>query len=164
MENKKKGIIACNIIFPAWLWYFGSMLVPLFLLILLPANFLADSLVLYLLFSLLKLPEKRRLYKKLIWKTWGCGFLADFIASGVLFLINCSIRLPFLIYGSVMPWENPGGFLFVTAGIALAGILIYFFQKKIVLKGIGLEEKQAHRLALGMAVLTAPYLMYLPPM
>lgn len=68
----------------------------------------------------------------------------------------------FNIYSNTS-WKEPNLFLFITAGIALAGALIYVFQRKFVLKEIALEERQKHRLALGMAILTAPYMMYLPP-
>lgn len=159
----KKDIFAYNIVFPASMLYFGAMLFPAFLCILIPANFLTDTLMLFVLFNLMKLPNKARLYRKMILKTVGFGFLADFIASTVLSIVDMGIHLPFSLYGSVAPWKNPGGFLFVTAGIILAGILIYFFQREIVLEETTLEKRQKHRLALGMAVLTAPYLMYLPP-
>lgn len=159
----KKDVFAYNIIFPASMLYFGSLLFPAFLLFLLPANFLADTLALFLLFFLLKLQKKGKIYKKIILRTWGFGFLADFIASTTLFIISCGISLPFSVYGSIAPWRNPGGFLFITAGVALAGVLIYFFQRKIILEEIRLAEAQKHKLALGIAILTAPYTMYLPP-
>lgn len=160
----KKDVFAHNIIFPASMLYFGAMLFPALLFILLPANFLADSVMLLLLFHLMKLPRKASLYKKMILKTWGFGFLADLIASTAMYIISSGERFPFEVYGSTLPWKNPGGFLFITAGILLAGLLIYLFQQKVVLEDVALEERQKHRLALGMAVLTAPYLMYLPPM
>lgn len=163
VRSVKKDVFAYNIIFPASMLYFGALLFPVLLCVLLPANFLADTVMLLLLFYFMKLPRKASLYKKMILKTWGFGFLADFIASTAMYIISSGIRLPFEVYGSTLPWKNPGGFLFITAGILLAGILIYLFQQKIVLEDVVLEERQKHRLALGMAVLTAPYLMYFPP-
>jgi len=47
--------------------------------------------------------------------------------------------------------------------VVMAGILIYFFHRKWVWKDIAIEEGQKKKVALGMAILTAPYLMYLPP-
>lgn len=57
-----------------------------------------------------------------------------------------------------------GAFLFATVGVVLAGVLIYFFHIKFVWKGILLEEGEKKKIALGMAILTAPYLMYLSPL
>lgn len=161
----KKDIPVYNVIFPAFMLYYGAAFLPVLAVVLFPANFIVDTLMLFLLFFLLKLPDKKRLYKAMIAKTWGLGFLADFIASFAMssFGAGLASAVPsFRIYSST-PWKEPGLLLFITAGVALAGVLIYVFQRKIVLKGIALEERQKHRLALGMAALTAPYLMYLPP-
>ncbi|MBR4935155.1 MAG: hypothetical protein IKZ01_04720, partial [Anaerotignum sp.] len=100
------------------------------------------------------------LYKKSIWKTWGFGFLADIIPSTLLVLISWG-DLPFNPY---MAMESMPSFLFTTVGVVLAGFLIYFFHMKWVWKKIEIEEGQKRKIALGMAVLTAPYLMYLPPL
>ena len=157
----KKDITLYNIIFPMWsVYFYGMFFVPLWL-ILLPANFVVDSLVLFLLFWKLKLPEKKQLYWKGIWKTWGFGFLADVLASSLMVFISWTNILPFNEY---MPISSAPAFLFTTAGVVLAGFLIYFFHIKWVWKKAELEAGQKRKIALGMAVLTAPYLMYLPPL
>ena len=164
-EDMKRDVLACNIIFPAFMLYYGALLFPMLIAVLAPLNFIADTLMLFLLYFLLKLPDKKRLYRSMIVKTWGLGFLADFVASFIMTCIGSGLGrvIPsFRIYSNT-PWKEPNLFLFITAGIALAGALIYVFQRKIVLKGLALEEGQKHRLALGMAILTAPYMMYLPP-
>ena len=157
----KKDIKAYNIIFPMWsVYFYGMFFVPLWL-ILLPANFVVDSLVLFFLFWKLNLPEKKKLYWKGIWKTWGFGFLADVLASSLMVFISWTNILPFNEY---MPISSVPAFLFTTAGVVLAGFLIYFFHIKWIWKKTDLEEEQKRKIALGMAVLTAPYLMYLPPL
>lgn len=150
-----------NLIFPMWGIYFFALLFPVLHLFLLPANFIVDSVVLLLLFYLLKLPEKKKLYRRSIWKAWGLGFLADILAAGVLFGISETVALPFQEYS---PISSLGAFLFATLGVALAGVLIYFFHIRFIWKKMDMEERQKRRLALGMAILTAPYLMYLPPL
>lgn len=162
----KKSIKAYNLIFPMWSIYFFGLLFPPMLLILLPANFAVDSLMLLLLFAWLKLPEKKEWYKKTILKTWGFGFLVDILASGVFVALSEVLSNIFSdtdvnIY---LPCSSIPSFLFTTAAVVLAGILIYLFQRKWVLKKLELEEGQQKKIALGMAILTAPYLMYLPPM
>lgn len=162
----KRDIKLYNLIFPMWSIYFFGLLFPPMLLILLPANFAVDSIMLLLLFQWLKLPEKKEWYKKTIIKTWGFGFLADVLASGVFVALSEALSDVFQdanvnVYRSVSSFPS---FLFTTAAVVLAGILIYIFQRKFVLKKLELEEGQKKKIALGMAILTAPYLMYLPPM
>lgn len=157
----KRDIKLYNLIFPMWGLYFWGVFFPVLFLILLPANFVVDSIVLLLLFAWLRLPEKKQWYKKIILKTWGFGFLADILASAVMVGISWTNILPFNEY---MPISGIGAFLFTTVGVVLAAVLIYIFQRRFVLKKLDLEEGQKKKIALGMAILTAPYLMYLPPM
>lgn len=162
----RKEVKLYNLIFPMWGIYFFGLLFPAFLLILLPANFVVDSIMLLVLFFLLKLPEKKAWYKKTILKTWGFGFLADFLASGI-FLALSEVLSDIFRDANVnvyLPVSSFPSFLFTTAAIVLAGGFIYFFQRRFVLKKLELEERQKKKIALGMAILTAPYLMYLPPM
>ena len=139
----KRDIKLYNLIFPMWGIYFYAILFPYFFVLLLPANFIVDTVMLLLLFFLFKVPEKKELYRKGIWKAWGFGFLADFLAAGVLVILSSAVSLPFHIY---------------------AGVLIYFFHIRFEWKGILLEEGKKKKIALGMAILTAPYLMYLSPL
>lgn len=157
----KRDIKLYNLIFPMWGIYFYAILFPYFFVLLLPANFIVDTVMLLLLFFLFKVPEKKELYQKGIWKAWGFGFLADFLAAGVLVILSSAVSLPFHIYA---PLSSVGAFLFATVGVVLAGVLIYFFHIKFVWKGILLEEGKKKKIALGMAILTAPYLMYLSPL
>ena len=154
----KRDIKLYNLIFPMWGIYFYAIVFPYFYVLLLPANFIVDTVMLLILFFVFKVPEKKELYWDGIWKTWGFGFLADFAAAGVL--VGISGAMPFNIYA---PISSVGAFLFATFGVVLAGVLIYFFHIKFVWKGIALEEGKKKKIALGMAILTAPYLMYLPP-
>jgi len=157
----KRDIKLYNIIFPMWsIYFYGMFFIPLWM-ILLPANFIVDTLVLLLLFWRLKLPEKKKLYWKGIWKTWGFGFLADVLASALMVFISWTNILPFNEY---LPISSVPAFLFTTFGVVLAGVLIYLFHMKFVWRKTEIAEKDKKKIALGMAVLTAPYLMYLPPM
>ena len=47
----RRDIKLYNLIFPMWSIYFFGLLFPAFLLILLPANFAIDSIVLLILFA-----------------------------------------------------------------------------------------------------------------
>ena len=156
----RKDVKLYNIIFPMWSVYFYGIFFPPLWLILLPANFVVDTLVLLLLFWKLQLPDKKDLYKKSIWKAWGVGVLADLIPSAVLVFISY-FDLPFNPY---MAMDSLAAFLFTAAGVVAAGMLIYVFHMKFVWKKFKMEVEHKKKIALGMAILTAPYLMFLPPM
>ena len=117
----KRDIKLYNLIFPMWGIYFYAILFPYFFVLLLPANFIVDTVMLLLLFFLFKVPEKKELYRRGIWKAWGFGFLADFLAAGVLVIISSAVSLPFHIYA---PFSSVGAFLFATVGVVLAGDFI----------------------------------------
>ena len=87
----KRDIKLYNLIFPMWGIYFYAILFPYFFVLLLPANFIVDTVMLLLLFFLFKVPEKKELYRKGIWKAWGFGFLADFLAAGVLVILSSAV-------------------------------------------------------------------------
>ena len=160
----RRDVKLYNLIFPMWGIYFFGLLFPAFLLILLPANFVVDSMVLLLLFRWLKLPEKKALYRKSIWKTWGFGFLADILSSGIFLCISEVVDFWDYDINVYLPYSSIGSFLFTTAAVLLAGVFIYFFHMRFIWSKIEIEEGQKKKIALGMAILTAPYLMYLPPM
>ena len=59
------------------------------------------------------------------------------------------------------PFGNLPAFLAVAAAVALAGLVIYLLDGKILGKA-GLSAEQAKRAALRMALITAPYLYLFP--
>ena len=113
----KRDIKLYNLIFPMWGIYFYAILFPYFFVLLLPANFIVDTVMLLLLFFLFKVPEKKELYRRGIWKAWGFGFLADFLAAGVLVIISSAVSLPFHIYA---PFSSVGG-IFICNGWRSSG-------------------------------------------
>ncbi len=60
------------------------------------------------------------------------------------------------------PFENIWALLWTLAAIAVAGVMIYIFNRFVSFRKLPLENKQKHLLALSMAVFTAPYLFLLP--
>ena len=59
------------------------------------------------------------------------------------------------------PLSHPVSFLWTLMAVAIAGVCIYFLDKK-PLRDAGLTEREAHRTALAMAVVTAPWTFLLP--
>ena len=72
-----------NMLFPMYLLW----LAPTIWLLIMPANFLIDSIVVLIALSVLKLPPMA-IYKKTILKVWGYGFLSDLIGSASLLIIS----------------------------------------------------------------------------
>lgn len=143
------------------LGFWPSMLyvLPQLWLISLPFNFVIDSLVLLLG---LKLYGKKKIffnYRKSIWKTWLFGYLADIIGAAVQFALDI-VAGPVVVnpFGGVFP------FCATFVSVAVSGILIYHFNLKICLRTSLLEETDKKKTALLLALLTAPYMFFMPAM
>ena len=166
---KNKQIKLYNIIFPIWmLWLF-----PLSWIIVLPANFIIDLLVLCLTMKFLKIDNIKVRAKKLILKVWLFGFAADFIGTFCMFASNLidfdyQTNLGKWWYKNITnsvsynPFESIYGFLWVLVCLLITGFFIYLFNYKISFKNSELDKSQKHKLALSMAVFTTPYLFLLP--
>jgi len=159
----KKEVRLYNVILPIWLlWIF-----PQVWLIVLPGNLAVDCLVLTLSLTVLKHRNKWAVVKKLWWKFWLLGFLADFV--GVVFLLLAGMaaeNIPGLSQ-SVTPifynaFETPAAFLVTLLGIGAAGVSIYVYDKLAMGSCDLLTERERHLIALTMAVVTAPWLFFIP--
>lgn len=167
----KKDVHLYNVLFPIWmLWLF-----PQVWLIVLPGNLLVDCLVLTLALLALKHRDKWPVVKQLWWKSWLLGFLADFI--GVALLMP-SLFLPMLwesFTGTGPDWIrthisplghnaflSPVSFLWMLTAVALSGVCIYFFDKKAMKSCSLLTPHEKHIVALAMAIVTAPWLFFIP--
>ncbi len=168
----RKSVTLYNVIFPVWF----LILIPTVWIIVLPANFLIDSLVLLLIFHVLKLSERKTLYKKTIFKVWGFGFLADIIGAIVLFFVYYLDSILGVsespaarwFYDNVTgplgynPFKSVYALLLMLLVIAGAGALIYVFNYKVSFKHWPVEDMQRKKAALLMAIITAPYTMLIP--
>ena len=164
MRNSDK--ILYNILFPIWLLVFF----PSYLwLILIPANYLIDRIVLK--WSLGELPDKGLFCRKNTWKVCLAGFLGDFVGVIALFFVSQLLsglggkRFSFLQMAGegVMfdPFTNVLAVLIIIAAIALSAVCIYNLDKRILGK-TELEPEQIKRAAISLALFTAPYLYLVP--
>ena len=157
-----------NVFFPLW----ALILFPMFWIVSIPFNFVVDSIVLLIGLKLVSKGQLWKNYSMSILKVWICGYIADMIGSGLMFLstmfgfkltgnIGISIRH---IVDNVMesPLKIPETFIFVTVFVVLVAILIYFLNYKFCLRKTDLDQAQKKKVSILMAVLTAPYLFYLP--
>lgn len=151
-----------NVLFPIWLlWLF-----PQVLAVVIPGNLVIDCLVLLLTLLALKHTEKGAVVKAVWWKFWLLGFAADLVGTAWMMLGWYLMELPALdgvvsYIDMVRPFTNPIAFLWTLAGVAIAGVCIYFFDKRAMKKCGALDGRQRHIIALTMAVVTAPWLFFL---
>ena len=157
-----------NVIFPIWLlWLF-----PLAWLIVLPANFGIDLVVLVLTMKAMQIPQLRQNTKTVILRVWLMGFAADFLGTALMFLAIALDfgQTPFGVWWydnitsaiSFQPFQNVFAVLWVTICVAATGWSIYWLNRKFCLRNANLTDEQKRKLALSLAVFTAPYLFYLP--
>lgn len=166
---KRKNIKLYNVIFPIWLlWLF-----PITWIIVLPANFIIDLLVVIVTLKFLKVQNIKSITKSIILKVWIFGFLADFIGTGLMLLSNLidfdyNTPLGEWWYNNITnavsynPYKSVYAVLWVTISAVITAIIIYIFNYKLVLRKSGLEESRKKKLALSLAIFTAPYTFFIP--
>ncbi len=167
MMQNRRAVCLHNVMFPVWmLWLF-----PVAWLVVLPVNFAVDLLVVALAMRAVHLSEVRKSAFTVILRVWIMGFVADFIGTALMFLVNV-VELP----GAAGKWwydnlANPVSFhpfssvyaaAYATLCIAVSAICIYWCNRKFCLQKAGLDEVQKHKVSLALAVFTAPYLFYFP--
>ena len=169
----KKGTRLYNVIFPIWLLI--AFPVTWLSFIILPANFAIDFLVVFLTLKFLGIENRKEISKKVILKVWVMGFVADIVGAVLMFVTACMIETKNKAFDDwwyenitnsacYNPFENIFAFLFVTIFVALVGFLIYEINLRWSLKKADLPFEHKKRVALNLALFTAPYLFYLPTM
>ena len=146
MENKNNDIKLYNVLFPFWM----LLLFPQMWAIVLPGNFIIDSLVLIISMFALKMTEKKRFYKRHIFPIWGFGMLSDIIGAAYMFLLMWAFEVGSM--GDELYLTIPA--LIISA--ALIFVLNYFVTFRKSDKALRLK------LALTFAIVTAPYTFLIP--
>ena len=140
-----KEVRLYNVLFPLWM----LMLFPVTWLVVLPGNFLIDSLVLLISLRVLKIADRKTWYKRHILKIFGFGMLADVIGAALL------LAAMFLELG------NMGDEPYLTLpAVMLSGVLIFVFNYFVTFRRA--DQPVRLRLALTFAIVTAPYTFLVP--
>jgi hypothetical protein len=153
-----------NVIFPIWMLF----LFPQIWLIALPGNLLIDCLVVLFTLMALKHTQKKAVLKQIWWKIWLLGFAADFVGVAVLWpAVSLVSSVPDRIRDLIEPvmyncWKSPVAFLWTAAAVALAGWSIYCFDKRAMESCALLTDRERHLIALSLAIITAPWMFFIP--
>ena len=145
---KKKDVRLYNVLFPVWM----LVTLPAVWYLVIPGNFLIDSLVMIIAMKLLNLENRWVFYKKHILPVFCLGFLADLLAAIPMWL-------------SVYFWEDLGGPygdspLLTVPGVLIAAGLIWVFNYYISFRKC--EEPLRRKFSLTYAIATAPYTFLIP--
>lgn len=151
-----------NVIFPLWL----ILLLPPIVLLVLPSNFVIDSIVLLICFKVLKTKEQFKNYKNSILKIWAIGFTADIVGSALLLatqFFTSGFWYDNLTYPVAWnPFSNVYAFLYVLFSVFVSGFLIYLLNYLLSFNKTDLKAKEKRIVALVLALATAPYLFFFP--
>lgn len=161
----KKRVTLYNVAFPLWLLW----LMPMTWFVVFPVNFFIDLLVIVLTMKYLKIPDIKHNSKVVILRVWLMGFAADLIGSCVMYIIAS------VDFGGHNQWRegiqdamlnNPFqsniALLLMTVGVIVSSFFIYLFNYKWCLEKASFNDMERKKVALSLAVFTAPYLFYLP--
>ena len=143
---KNKDIRLYNILFPIWM----ILLIPTAWLVILPGNFIVDSIVLLLAMRGMKIPYKKKMYGHTIFKVWIFGFIADII--GALVILGAMTLFELNIQGDELYLTLPA--------TLIAALFIFIFNYKISFKDY--DKKIKIKMALIFAIFTAPYTFLIP--
>ncbi|MCR5793860.1 MAG: hypothetical protein K6G61_00760 [Solobacterium sp.] len=162
----KKEYRLYNILFPLWMLIWLPTWLWLFLI---PANYLIDYAVFRRTMAHLKIKDYVKKARKHAWKICLIGFLSDLVGAVVLletdqYLYGKGTEASHTIASNIAynPFGDIYSFLIVMLVVALSGTCIYFFNSLLLKRDRDLDEKQIHRIALNLALITAPYLFLFP--
>lgn len=145
MMNKRKVFKLYNVIFPIWMLVFF----PQTWLIVIPANFIVDSLVLFISILKLKINEKKVFYKKYILRIFTFGMISDIIGSLFLFAL-LMLRIS----------QTGDEFYFTIPAVVLSAFLIYMLNYYFTFQS--LDRNIRLKLSIVFAIITAPYTFLIP--
>lgn len=142
----KKDIRLNNVLFPFWM----LILFPQMWLIILPGNFIIDSIVLLIAMKVLRIDEKLKFYKSTIAKIFCIGILSDIIGSAYMFLMMIRFDI-----------GRMGDELYLTMpALLISAVLIYILNYFVSFRKC--EKITRIKLSLTFAIATAPYTFLVP--
>ena len=151
--------------YPFWLVW----LIPITWPVVFPVSYLMNLLVMAFTMKYLKVSDVKQKIKAVSLRVWVMEGAAGLIGTATMFFITqLDFSGPGLWWKRICkglwnnPWNSFGAFCLVTSCIILVAFYIYRFNYKWCLQKIDLDDGKRKKLALSLAVFTAPYLFYLP--
>lgn len=161
----KKEVRLYNVFFPIWL----LIIIPITWVVLLPLNFIVDSIVLFIALKfIIKNDDIKNSYKKSILKVWILGFLADIIGAATLLVSQLGFSKldnQFIDKLEEVNWnafDNPYAFIYMLISIIISGVAIFAFNYFLSFNKINLEKMEKVKISITLAILTAPYTFFIP--
>ena len=146
MNNKNNDVKLYNLLFPFWM----ILLFPQIWLVVLPGNFIIDSIVLIISMILLKIADKKQWYKRHIIKIYLFGMISDIIGAGYMLLLM-----------TVFDVGSMGDELYLTApALVISSVLIFILNYFITFKKS--DKLLRLKLSIIFALVTAPYTFLIP--
>ena len=161
-----------NVIFPIWILMFWPS--PPVFLVTLFGNLAIDCAVVALALLALRHSAKGAVLRRCWWKVWLYGFLSDVIgavwlAAGLFgaWALDADGTAAgwvsdFAMAMTLNPFRYPLALAWTAVGVAVAGVCIYFFDRRAFRHIPELDGRQSHILALTLALVTAPWLCFIP--
>lgn len=146
MNTGKKNVKFYNVLFPFWM----LLMFPVTWWIVLPGNFIIDSVVLLVSLKILNVMDRKQWYKKHILKIYLFGMLSDVIGAAYMFLMMTGFEI-----GQM--GDEP--YLTIPA-LVLSAFLIFIFNYFVTFRKA--EGGLGFKLAMIFAVVTAPYTFLIP--
>ena len=143
---KRTDIRLCSYMYPLWL----LSVLPPYLVISVPANFVLDSLALFLVIWLLKLENRWQFFKNHFGKVFFFGFLSDFLAGALMICAYSAGLDGFDVYS---PLLKIPGFLIAVVLVLLSYYFLVFPEQ---------EKGMRWKLTLLLAIPTVPYTFLFP--
>ena len=163
MKANTGSVKLCNVLYPIWILIFF----PQVLAIVIPGNLIVDMAVLLIALAAMRHRAKGAVLRRCWWKVWLLGFAADLIGAAWMVLgwfvtswvPSLDSSLGKILYN---PFGHPAAFLWTAAGVAIAGWFIFLLDRQVFRSVPELTSRQSTRLALTFAIVTAPWLFFLP--
>ncbi|MBE6598848.1 MAG: hypothetical protein E7638_05350 [Ruminococcaceae bacterium] len=135
-----------NVLFPFWM----LLLLPQFWFVVIPGNFLIDSLVLLILMLIFKIEHKKHFFLTHIFKIFAFGMLSDIVGSAYMLIMMIGFEV-----GSM--GDEPH---LTVPALLISTVLIFLLNYFLTFRKS--EHKLRLPMALTFAIVTAPYTFLIP--
>lgn len=168
-----KKIKLYNMILPPFMLF---AFVPVFWIISIVGNFIIDSVALLVLSLIVYKNLNWQFYKKVIFRVWLLGFIADFFGIAYLLIISLTTNAEYYEGGDLgkqilsgiylatnhSHFDSIWGVVFIVSGILVSALFIFIFNYFVSFYNTEFKKKQKLMSALYFAIFTAPYTFLLP--